>query len=130
MKKIFKVKDEKVRKLVSIFVAYVIFIGLIAMILTIVVPQFVSQFFNSFASLTSEKNLTYIYDKLNSFFIVINKKLPYFDWNSIQNEIVNYIPQLISASTDAITEFFPKLINLSISIIKGKHSEDYIFGFS
>ena len=119
LKKLFKVKDAKIRKLVSIFAAYVIFIGLIAMILTIIIPQFFSQFFNSFSSLTSEKNLNYMYEKLNKFFTMINKKLPYFEWNSIQDEVVNYIPQLISTSTDAITEFFPKLINFSISIIKG-----------
>lgn len=119
LKNILKIKKDSKRKFLSILLAYIIFIGCIALILTIVIPQFFSQFFNSFSSLTSEKNLTYLYDKLNKIFETVSKKLPYFDWSSIHNEILNFIPQLISASTDAITAFFPKLINFSISIIKG-----------
>lgn len=119
MTKLLKIKKEKTKKFLSILTAYVIFIGCIALILTIVIPQFFTQFFSSFTSLTSEKNLTYMYDKLNHLFMIINDKLPYFDWSVIENEILNYIPELISASTDAITEIFPKLINLSISIISG-----------
>lgn len=115
---LFKGKNDKLSKILSILITYILAIGLISIILTSVIPQFVSQFFTSFSSITSEKNLTNIYEKMNSFFIAINEKLPYFDWESVQNQIIDYIPQLIKASTTAITEYFPKLIGLSISIIK------------
>lgn len=115
---LFKGKKDNIAKLLSILITYIFAIGLIAVILTSVIPQFVSQFFTSFSSITSEENLSNIYEKMNNFFIAINEKLPYFDWTSVQNQIIDYVPQLIKASTTAITEYFPKLIGLSISIIK------------
>ena len=113
-----KMKNEKTRRFVAILSAYIVFVGIIVVLLTVVIPQFFTQFFSSITSLTSEKNLTYIYTKIGNFFTAVGNRFPYIDWNSIQDEIFNYIPQLIKASTDAVTEFFPKLINISISIVK------------
>lgn len=113
-----KMKNEKTRRFVAILSAYIVFVGILVVLLIVVIPQFFTQFFSSITSLTSEKNLTYIYTKIGNFFTAVGNRFPYIDWNSIQDEIFNYIPQLIKASTDAVTEFFPKLINISISIVK------------
>lgn len=119
LSRLLKIKKSKSRKFIAILLAYLIFIGFVAVVLIIIIPQFFSQFFNSFTSLTSDENLTSMYNRINAFFSAVSQKLPYFDWAEIQDEIVNYIPHLISASTNAITEFFPKLINFSISVIRG-----------
>ena len=61
---LFKGKKDKQAKFLSIFITYLLTIGIITIILTTVIPQFFSQFFTSFASITSEQNLSNIYDKM------------------------------------------------------------------
>lgn len=118
LEKTLKLKNTKYRKFISILLSYIIFIGAIAVILTIIIPQFFTQFLSSLSDLTSEENLTYLYEKTGTFFSAIAKRFPYIDWTTIQNELLDYVPQLIKTSTDAVTDFFPKLINFSISIVK------------
>ena len=109
--KFLKIKRRKIRKFFSILLAYLLFIGFIALILTFIIPQFASSLNDLIDKIQALYDVAYRW--LESF----EDKLPYIDWTVIEDQLKSSMPQIIQMSTEFVTNVFPKIIDLGFSIV-------------
>lgn len=116
LKKIFRSKAPKTRKVLAVLTSYVIVIGVIVTALFYIVPQIVESLMQ-IANLveTAQTGYTSIMKELEK----LNENYPEWRLDSII-KMVNKIPSML---TDVITNTIPKLIptlyNTSLSLISG-----------
>lgn len=112
-KKIFKKKLKPgLRRGLAILSSYIVALGLVIIILTYIVPQFLKSIQDLTQHLPDMYNAAY--DYLNNF----QERYPNLDLAFIQNKIREIQPQLIDFGTNFVTDAFPLIFNLSISIVK------------
>lgn len=104
--------NDSLRKGISIAISYVIFISVIVIILIYVVPQFAS----SIEDLTG--NMNEMYNQAYKFLNNIQDKYPEINLSFIQDKITEMRPELINFGTNFVTNAFPVIFNISVSIVK------------
>lgn len=109
--KLFKLKRRKIKKFISILLAYIFFIGFVALILTYIIPQFA----DSLNDLVNK--IPTLYDMAYKWLESFEDKLPYIDWDVIEEQLKSSMPQIIQMSTEFVTNVFPKIIDLGFSIV-------------
>ena len=113
--KLFKVKNERIGKILSIFLAYLLVISIIVVLMIYVIPQVIVSI-SDFTVKLSESIPT-MYNKIHHWFALFENKFPLFDWSSIESQINESMPQFVKITTNFVTYLFSKLINISISFI-------------
>lgn len=112
-KKVFKNKLKPgLRHGLAILSSYIIALSLIIIILTYIVPQFLTSIQDLTQHVPDMYNVAY--DYLNNF----QEKYPNLDLAFIQDKIREIQPQLIDFGTNIVTNAFPLIFNISISIVK------------
>lgn len=109
--KLLRLKRRKVKKFISILLAYILFIGFVALILTYIIPQFA----NSLNDLVEK--IPTLYDMAYKWLENFEDKLPYIDWEVIEDQLKSSMPQIIQMSTEFVTNVFPKIIDIGFSIV-------------
>lgn len=113
--KLIKIKNERIGKILSILLAYLLIISIIVVLMIYVVPQVIISISDFTVKLSD--SIPSIYNKIHHWFIVFEKRFPLFDWESIEKQIESAMPQFVKITTDFVTYLFSKLINISISFI-------------
>lgn len=111
LRKIFKQKHKKLRKFLSILFAYILFIGFLTLILTYIIPQFADSLNDLIEKIPA------LYDTAYEWLEKIEDKLPYIDWEVIEEQLKASMPQIIQMSTEFVTDIFPKIIDIGFSIV-------------
>lgn len=110
--KILKIKNDTVRKISSIVLSYLIVIGIIAISLIYIIPELLTTLSELNGTITSiSEKIIYYIQNLEDIF-------PYIDFTVIEDKINEAIPELISYGTNLLSDVFPKLINISFSIVR------------
>ena len=109
--KLLKIKRRKIRKFFSILLAYIFFIGFVALILTFIIPQFADSLNDLIAK------IPVLYDTAYKWLESFEDKLPYIDWEVIEEQLKTSMPQIIQMSTEFVTNVFPKIIDIGFSIV-------------
>ena len=113
--KIIKIKNERIGKILSILLAYLLIISIIVVLMIYVVPQVIISISDFTVKLSD--SVPTIYNKIHQWFTVFENRFPLFDWESIESQIKNAMPQFIKITTDFVTYLLSKVINISISFI-------------
>lgn len=100
------------RRALAILSSYIIALSIIIIIMTYIVPQFL----NSIQDLTERVPDMYnaAYDYLNT----LQERYPNLDIDFIQDKINQSKPHLVEFGTNMVTDAFPLLFDLSVSIVK------------
>ena len=113
--KLIKIKNEKVGKILSILLAYLLVISLIVLLMIYVIPQVIVSISDFTVKLSDA--IPNIYNKLNHWLVISEKRFPLFNWEGIEKQIKNAMPQVVTLTTNFVTYLFSKAINISISFI-------------
>lgn len=111
LKKLCHIKSDKIRKFISILFSYIIVLGIIAICISVIVPEIYSSLKNIYDGVQGS------YDKLIDFLDKTGKKHP--DWD------IGYITTVVKDNSSKIIEFvqgsldtiLPLLYNTSVSVI-------------
>lgn len=107
-----KQMKTNLRRGLAILSSYIIALGIVIVIMIYIVPQFL----NSIQDLTDRVPDMYnaAYDYLNGF----QERYPNLDVEFVQEKINELKPRLIDFGTNMVTNAFPLLFDLSVSIVK------------
>lgn len=112
-KKLFKKKlKPSLRRGLSILSAYISALGALIIILTYVVPQFTASIQDLAENIPVMYNAAYEY--LNNF----QERYPDLDIAFLQDKINELKPQLINFGTNIVTNAFPLIFDISVSIVR------------
>lgn len=108
--------NKKAAKLLSILTAYLLAIGIIAVLLVFIIPQI----YESISDLTELLPVWY-----NNALIFIQKfesrhtDIPFVDYNAINEKISSALPMIINYLTGIMTNLLPLIVSTSMAIVKG-----------
>ncbi|SFS00739.1 AI-2E family transporter [Anaeromicropila populeti] len=107
------------RKGISIFCSYIVFLGIIILTFIYVIPQLGTSIQDLTQKLTDNPEqfsnmFNGIYDYLNT----LETRYPDLDIPAIKEQINELIPQALSFGTNFVTNLFPVLVTVSVSIMK------------
>ena len=112
-KKIFRDKlSTSVRRGISILSAYILALGIIIVISTYIVPQFITSVQDLSENVPAMYNAAY--DYLNN----LQERFPDIDIAFIEDKINEIKPDLIGLGTNLVTSAFPVIFDISVSIVK------------
>ncbi len=107
-----KMKDKTPRKVLSIAIAYLLVIGMIAVVLFGIIPQIISSITDLVNYIPTAVNQIYHFvDNLEEHF-------PTLDMEVVRNTINNAIPDMINYVKDFATNIVPALYQVSMSILQ------------
>ncbi len=114
---ILKIKSAKLAKWLSIILAYIIAISVIAILVVFVAPQV----YESITELTVRFPIWY--ENAVTFIQDFETKHPeiskYIDFGAINQYIDSALPSIIERATNMVTSLIPKIFSTSISIVMG-----------
>ena len=109
--KLLKLKKPKLRLALSVVLTYIVFLGLLAVALVILIPE-VGK---SLAELFS-KSKTWYSSIMNSI-EGLKTKFPSVNFDKITEALSSAWPNIVGSITDILKSSFPKLLNTSISMV-------------
>ncbi|MDE6209025.1 MAG: AI-2E family transporter [Lachnospiraceae bacterium] len=116
LKNIFRIKPIKIRKVISVLLAYIIVFGLIATILFYIIPQIVDTLSQISTFIESAQTG---YNKVMAQIKAIEEKNPSWDLQPVY-EFIEGIPSLVSDFiTDKLPQILPAVFSTSFSVISG-----------
>lgn len=112
----FKVKSEKCAKMLSILVAYIIAIGIIAILMVFIIPQI----YESLKEISEQMPVWY--DNIVAF--LKNFEESHTDWDFINYDTINQriesaLPSIIDYLSKLMTNAIPVIFTTSMAIVKG-----------
>jgi len=110
------IKSAKLKKILSILLAYIIAIGFIAILLGFVIPQIY------FSLQEIIDKLPVWYDNTYDFIINFEDKHSYWtfiNFDDVNNYIQSLLPRLTNYLTGILSNMIPYLVNTSMAIMKG-----------
>ena len=110
--KLCKIKKPKLRMALSVFISYVLLIGLLALSMAILIPQ-VGE-----SCVDLMDRLRLIYGDISNFFSTLQDHFPAIDFSYIETHLTNALPNIISAVTEWVTNSIPALLSTSVTIVK------------
>lgn len=105
-------KNKKIIKLASIFTCYLFVLTFITIFLFYITPQIAK----SLSDLTNK--IPSMYQELLIFFQTLSNRFPNYNFSIWEQKLQKLIPDLLNLGTDFMTELFPFLYTLSLSIVK------------
>lgn len=110
-KKIFKIKKTSIRKALSILVSYIIVLGIIAVCISVIVPELYNSIKNIYSGVQDS------YDQFILFLDKMNKKYPGLDISYITKVAKQNSSDIINFVKNSLDTVLPLLYNTSISVI-------------
>lgn len=110
--KILKIKKPKLRFALSVILTYIVFLGLLSLALTILIPEVGASLMELFS-----KSKTW-YSAIISAIEGLSEKFPSIDFTRIMDGISSSWPTIMSTITDLLKSSFPKLLSTSLSFAK------------
>lgn len=111
-KKLLKIKKDSLRKGLSIFISYIIVIGIISFCISVIVPEVYLSLKNLY------ENLQGSYDKIIIFLDKLNKKYPEIDISFLSDLLKNNSSDIINVIKNSLDTVLPLLYNTSVTVIK------------
>lgn len=105
-------KKDVTAKALSLLLSYLIFFGIIVIILIYVIPQFIT----SIQDLT--ENIPAMFNVAYDYISNLQERYPNLDLYMLQERINELKPQLIDYGTNLVTNVFPLIYNISVSIVR------------
>lgn len=120
LKKFLKLNRPKLRKVLSIILAYLLVTSLIGITLFYITPQ-IANSITTITNLMESGKLTNLYNTIINYLNNLEKHFPglNIDYAVIQEKINEGIPQLIAYGTNLATNIIPMVYNTSIFLVKG-----------
>lgn len=110
--KLTKQKAKRTCKFLSIFLAYILTIGLIILFVNYVTPQITQSMIDLSPKILEWSNSAMEY--LQN----VNKKYPDLDFAVVEEYISNLYPQIMNYGTNIVTNIVPMLFNVSMNVVK------------
>lgn len=107
-----KGRYEKVVKVISILIAYVVVLGFIAIAFVFVIPQ-MGQSLQELA-----EKIPSMYRQLMKGLMDIQKKYPELDFKMANEQITKMLPNLVDYGTNLMGNLIPMVYSVSVSIVK------------
>lgn len=105
----FKLKSNKIKRVLSIFIAYVVIIGFIVILLSIVLPQLIAS--GGDISQKLPDLFTQIMDTLENSTITFGNDLYTWDLSLVNDYIMEQLPKTFEQITAMISSFFPSILD-------------------
>lgn len=116
LRKLFRIRNRKVRKIISIFLSYIIVFGLIITIIFYIIPQIADTLTQISTFIESAQTG---YNKLIAQIRLIEEKNPNWNLQSVY-EFIEKIPSVVSEFiTTQLPQIVPAVFNTSVSVIAG-----------
>ena len=109
--KLFRIKKDYVRKLLSILLVYIVVLGIIVVCISIIVPEIYSSLKSIYEGIQES------YDKFLKFLDTTSKKHPDWDISYISNLAKDNSSNIIDFVQGSVNTVLPLLYNTSISVI-------------
>lgn len=109
--KLLHIKKESIRKTLSILISYIIVLGIIALCISVIVPEVYSSLKNIYEGVQGS------YDKLIKFLDDMNKKYPDLDISYITTVVKDNSSNIINFVQGSLNTILPLLYNTSVSVI-------------
>ena len=107
-----KLKSKVACKAISIIVAYLLVLGVLAICVGYIIPQIV-------VSITDIVNLLpKLYNSLSDFFENLQQRFPNSDLSALQNTANDFFPEAINSLRNFASDMVPAIYNASVSFIK------------
>lgn len=110
-RKLLRMKSATVRKCLSILVSYIVVLGIIAICISVIVPEIYSSLKNIYGNVQSS------YDKLIHFLEKTSEKHPDWDISYITTVVKDNSSNIIDFVKGSLDKILPILYNTSISVI-------------
>jgi len=110
-----KLKSKKVRNALSILISYIVFLGIIVLLSTYVLPQIfksLRDFINQ-STKTIPNTSSKLYDVIND----LKEQFPNLDFSIIEKQIKNIMPEVLKFITNNLSTALSNVITFSISIL-------------
>ena len=114
---LYKDRCIRARKLTSIGVTYLIVFAIIGIIIFYITPEIIHSTKDIQAAYNSV-DVTKIQDTITETMDNIQDKYPQIDFDFIKDKVTDSIPNLMKQGTTILSNLFPMLLNLSVSIVK------------
>lgn len=111
-KRILKGKAVRVTFVLSMIVSYILVLGFIAIAFVFVIPQII----DSIQELTNK--IPSMYRQFTKELIDFQKKYPEIDIDIANEQIANFVPNLVEYGTNVVGSLIPMVYSVSVSIIK------------
>lgn len=116
LRKLFRIKNRTVRKVISILLSYIIVFGLIATIIFYIIPQIADTLTQISTFIESAQTG---YNKLIAQIRIIEEKNPSWDFQAIY-DFIEKIPSVVSEFiTKQLPQIVPAVFSTSVSVITG-----------
>ena len=109
-----KIKSRALRVFISIFISYLLVVGVLIVTILYVTPQLIQ----SISDLVSKQSETLMNVKVENFFSDIYEKYPDLNLDAVVQYVENMIPNFLVQGTQLLSSMIPKLYSFSVSIIK------------
>ena len=107
-----KLKNKVACKAISIIVAYLLVLGVLAVCVGYIIPQIV-------VSITDIVNLLpKLYNSLSDFFENLQQRFPNSDLSALQDTANDFFPEAINSLRNFASDMVPAIYNASVSFIK------------
>lgn len=111
LEKLFHIKKESVRKVLSILFSYIIVLGIIAFCISVIIPEIYSSLKNIYEGVQGS------YDKLINFLDEMSRKYPDLDISYLTTVVKDNSSNIISFVQESLNTILPLLYNTSVSVI-------------
>ncbi|WP_310602475.1 AI-2E family transporter [Anaerosporobacter sp.] len=110
--KVLKIKNTTVRKFLAILFSYLIVIGIIAIVLIYIIPELITTLseLNGTIVNLSDKTIYYLQN--------LEETFPSINFGVVEDKINGAIPDLLGYGTNLLSNIFPKIISISVSIVR------------
>lgn len=116
LRKLFRIKNRTVRKVISILLSYIIVFGLIATIIFYIIPQIADTLTQISTFIESAQTG---YNKLIAQIRIIEEKNPSWDFQAVY-DFIEKIPSVVSEFiTKQLPQIVPAVFSTSVSVITG-----------
>lgn len=107
-----KVKSERACKVISIIIAYLLVLGVIAVCMFYIIPQILISITDVISNLPKLYQVTY------DFFNNLQDRFPNADVSQVQKTVNDMLPDLINSLRDFATNLVPAIYSTSVAIAK------------
>lgn len=111
-KRVKRKKSDKLVKMVSLLLSYVLFLGFITIAFVFVMPQIGE----SITELTG--NIPVVYNNIITMLADLHEKYPEIDTDFLSNKLNEMVPNLIKYGTNVVGNVIPMVFSVSVSIVK------------
>lgn len=104
-------RSERLRRFLSILIAYLMVIGLVILFFIFIIPQLAKSIYDLLLAMPSV-------NEMKRWLATIEKYFPNFDWVLVEKPLNDVIPKLFSGVTSVLSNLIPLVYSASLSVVQ------------